>query len=241
MALRSLSNGEMLLLTRLAFDDLKPSFEAAPAYMQILRVLEGLLPELAALQPSGGRVHDPGFADEGRQLDAEHDRLLRGLFHLLGALAELEPERSGDYHRLQSHLFPEGLRGITRTYADEAADARRVDNRLDEFDHTLLAAIPLPEGRTGTDIFLAWVAAGEALERYERRRIAAETAPGVSASRLNDVRNRWIRTVHAFEGLVNVTGEGTHPWLDAVRNVEQRADLRSGRSGSETVPAPKPL
>jgi hypothetical protein len=62
----------------------------------------------------------------------------------------------------------------------------------------------------------------------------------VSQTRLNDVRNRWIRTVHAFEGLVNVTGTGTHPWLDAVRTVEHRADVRSGRTGAETVTVPRP-
>jgi hypothetical protein len=241
MALRSLSNGEMLLLTRLAFEDLKPAFEAEPAYAQILRVFGGLLPELTALQPTAARAHDPSLAEEGRRLDAEHDRLLRGLFHLLSALAELEPERTGDFQRLQSHLFPEGLRGVTRTYADQAADTRRVDGRIDEFDKTLLDAIPLPGGRTATDVFDAWVASGAALERFERRRIAADTADGVSGVRLNDVRNRWIRTVHALEGLVNVMGRGAHPWLDAVRSVERRADGRAGEAGADTVPAPRPV
>jgi hypothetical protein len=202
----------------------------------VLRAFEALLRELEAIELRTDRTTTAALVQEGKALDVAHDGLVRGLIALFDASALLDPERAHEYARLSEHVFPLGLRTTQRTYADEADEGRRAEGRLDDADRALLRALPLRDGRTAADVFAAWVASCAALDRFERKRLAAEAPAGVTPAQMLDVRNRWIRAVHAFEAQVALSG-GTHGLLDAIRAIEEKADHRGGSEPTQPIPA----
>jgi hypothetical protein len=237
MALRNLSNAQMLLLTRLALGDLRPSLEGNPGLLPVLRALEALLPELLKLQPPATDPEGADLAAEGKAADAVHDRLLRALFMLLEAHEALaEGDRTADIARTRIRLFPDGLRMIQRAYAEEAAEGVLAPGRLDDADHALLRSIPVAGDRTAHDVYTAWTRACGELEQVERKRLAAPDDAVEDEVRQFDVRRKWMRAMNGFEAIADLADAADHPLLAALRTYEQKADERvAGRSANATT------
>lgn len=229
MPLKNLYNDEMLVLTRLVLDELRATLDVNGAYRLVLGKFEEILPDLLAVQPPDNAAWAAVFED-GRAADATHDRVLRGLFLVLEALEVLASE--ADAKRLadaRGHLFPGGLRMTQRTYAEEAAEAQRAPLRVTADDQALLAAIRLPDGRSGQDLYEEWLESCRALERVERRRLTLDAAQAEVVLRQIDVRNRWIRIVRNLESVVELAGADGHAVLSAVSRYEAQADERAAR------------
>jgi hypothetical protein len=231
MKLKLLGNAEMHAVTVRALAEHRASLEDEAAFAPVLAELEELLPDLESVLSSTDASAE-ALAAEGGRLDAEHDRLLRHLFGLLDALAELsEPDMGERLRTVRTRLFPDGLPMLNRPYAEHAREAERAATRLDDADRALLQAIALPGGGSIHDAVLTWMRACEALGAFERRRTDAEESARTLVFRQVVVRNRWIRAIEALQTQVRLRGLDWHPVLcdidDAVERITARGKARA--------------
>jgi hypothetical protein len=226
MAFKDVTTGEMALVTSMSLEEHADARAADPAYEKARRQLAALLPLLVAAAPEEQSAVEAAIVADGRRVDALHDRFVSGIHGLIESLELVaEAEDAAAYARLRLHLFPHGPR-TRNSHADEAAEARNVPKHLDEADHALLRAIPLPNARTLHDAVDTWLQTSRDLESVERRRLPLSIAAAARVTHLSDARNRWIRIAHALEAAVAVDG-GTHPFLTAIRACEERAARRA--------------
>lgn len=234
MNLKLLSTGEMHKVLLRAVTTHRPMLDAEPAYAAVLAAFEALVPDFDSVLPAGSGGSGAGLSDDGKRLDAEHDRLLRNLYVLLEATEALCPGPAAEMlSGVRKRLFPEGLLMVSRTFAEQAVEARRVATRVTPADEELLRNLRLPGGSTAHDVFRAWVATCEALGRFEDRRLAADEDSRTLVLRQVVVRNRWTKAVQALVAQVELLGMASHPVLDDVQFYETRALARSARGSSE--------
>jgi hypothetical protein len=238
MNLKLLDNGEMHFVVSLAVGEERASLDV-PAYELVLDGFDALLPELAAVLPKATSPVAAALVTEGKRLDADFDRYGRGIHATLDAVGSLLPAaQAARVTGARERLFPEGLRILNTTYAEEGMEGTRAAGRLTDADRALLASFTLPDGTTLWQQVERWFAAAGALREYETRRLAAEQQDAAPALRHIDLRNRFIRIVRALETNAELKGDLQHPVLEAVRYYEARAAARATGAAVAVEPAP---
>ncbi|AUX40132.1 hypothetical protein SOCE26_015290 [Sorangium cellulosum] len=222
------------------------------------------LPLLAPLLPAVEEAHDrirttqrlgsslqqqtKALVERAIALDATHDRKLRGAYNYLGALAEMtdDPTFAAALLDLRDRLAPAGLKAVSRSYGDQAGDAKLVRSRLDEASEKLLRKLKTPEGPL-VQVVEAWVAAALELEKVEAQReqlalSAQSSTDGATPRDVVNARNGWIRVVRAIETNLSLekaaTGEVVERLLGRLRRESARADRRGRKGGEATSSQP---
>jgi len=136
------------------------------------------------------------------ELDGHHDRIARGIYGLLTALAELSNDVStrDTLLQLRDELLPLGLREIQRTYLEQSGNLQRVHDHVLPRSTVLLQTVPLPEGGTLADLVAGWAELGPEFDRLDssRRSLRRELEAMVPTGTLIDARGEWIRLVNAM-------------------------------------------
>jgi hypothetical protein len=240
MNLKQMDNGEMHFVVNLATTELRASLDV-PGYELVLDGFDALLPDLATVLPKPASPVAAALVGEGRRLDAEHDRYARGIDATLDAVGPLlPPALAARVTAVRGRLFPEGMRIVNATYAEEGMEGVRAAGRVTDADRALLGSITLPDGTTLWQATERWFDAAAALRDFEKRRLAAEQQDAAPPLRHIDLRNRFIRIVRALETNADLKGEPNHPVLEAVRYYEARAAARASGGAATPVVEPTP-
>lgn len=181
------------------------------------------------------------------ELDALHDRKMRGVFNMLTALAELsdKPNLAAHYLDLRDKLLPEGLRAVTRSYLEEAGEAVLLQGRLDAPSIQALTAIPTPDGHLYQYVE-AWMLAATEIGKLERERLElTKKAPPDDTTPADVVRarNEWIRIVHAIRAnllLDDAKPEDIEAVFRHLDQAEAKADRRAPVDAKPQTPAEPP-
>lgn len=245
MALRNLSTEAMIALSSAWLERERPArklLEKVPLITALVPRLEAAHAALAAYASQTNAPSLPesleAIRDEESRIDLRHDKKARGVYLALSAYAELA-ESNDDAAAIvdaRELLFPSGTSIVTRSYLEEAGEARLARERIVPKTRALLEALPSLEERTLADEVDAWMEAGDALGALEARRTAAEASLSESpihttpkaASR---ARTSWIRVVTAIVDNLALEEEldielEQHVLLP-LREAETRADRRA--------------
>ena len=240
MALRSLSLGEMIQISRAWVEAgaAKTILDSIPEMKSVSRRLEEGHAALLAIQPE---PEDPELArltTEGAEVDARHDNLIRGVHGLLTALAALaaEPAQAEELTRLRDLLLPGGTGVVIRSYREEAGEGLRLAQRIGPVMGKL-TTIPIPGGNLMHAVN-EWLACARRLGEIEDKRgekaMKQTRAPG--ALEVSRLRDQWVRAARALESMLDMIG--VEPAKQAVllgplREAEAAADRRASRRGAK--------
>lgn len=135
------------------------------------------------------------------ELDADHDRLARGIHSIVSGLVELSsPDAAESYGALRHALFPNGLAIVQQSYLVQAGDADLREGRLSADDRRLLETtqVSTKEGskslRTVVD---EWNRTARALGEAESKK-AQLKRESVNESSRGPARKAWARIVSHF-------------------------------------------
>lgn len=250
MAMRDLSIGQMLQVSKgwLETDDAKilRSIEQVSGWLKSLRTAHGNLQKQDATRSAAVGVLAKVSAEQER-VDGTHDRLLRGMWHVLTGLEMLAPElkvATGAFASLQTQLFPSGLSMTMASYPDEAAQSDLARKRLSDESKALLDVAIGP--RTFGDLVDAWLNAAKTIGKLEdeRNAIVGATAEAKSQSvNLRDARNGWMKVVNLIQqNLEALDDKDLAPHvrtrlLATLRHYEERA-AKGVATVDEPAPAP---
>ncbi len=203
MAYRNLSQSSLITLTRYYTDPLRDQLLGHPPLAWAPAVLDVLLDDLVALEEDPREQAAAARAD-ATAADARFDNLARTIYHLCKAyealaLAEGDIDRAGRGIVLGRTLLPDGLKVVNWSYLEEAAEADRVEGRIDDADRALMGGMQV-FGTTLSALVDQWQAAARDLGEADRRRtdIEADVAEN-HLPRMNRVRRRWMDTIRAMK------------------------------------------
>lgn len=235
MALKYLTLDEMIDLSHAWVNPQNDAHRCIARQAKLSALLDDLArahARLLEVPPPPESPQRDALAAEASAKDAEHDRLAGGIYGLLTALGQLDPQ-GAELLALRDTLMPEGLSKVVHgSYRAQAGNARRVRAQLNAELRAGLKRVHLRRG-TLLDHVEAWLDAGEALGALEeqRSRLDAASVPGPGRA-LNDARNVWIRTVNALESLAalaELDADSERLVFGALREAEARAVQRSLR------------
>lgn len=198
----------------------------------------------AAVQPQKQALIKAIIAQQSG-VDLRHDTILRGIWHFLGALADL---LGGDHAiallALRAELLPDGLSSTQKTYRAEAGQAAQLAGRLTPEIKATLASIivgPASAGQSLLDFVHEWITHGATLGELEDKKVALQTPPEKSAAQtLLDAKNLWIRTMNALIAnaeLAGVDDETMQLVFGPLWAAETAADKRArSKAGAEPEP-----
>jgi hypothetical protein len=146
---------------------------------------------------------------EAESFDERHDGIYKGIYYCLVCVTELYPEKKDEYTTLREYLFPDGLAGVTRSYAAEAGEVGLLEARL-EASHRAALQVIVINGVT----LLSWVEeliqVGKQLGAVEaQKKVLAqelELDPELSLSEINEGKARWFAVANLFSGVVRYAG-----------------------------------
>ncbi|HEY1959072.1 MAG TPA: hypothetical protein VGH28_25840 [Polyangiaceae bacterium] len=176
-------------------------------------------------------------------IDTRHDQVIRGIYGVLGSLAELAPDPAAraPYLAARDSLVPNGLSKATQTsYRDEAGQSKLVDQRA-EAHKDLLGKIKTPLG-TLVDALDEWKDLGKKLGQAEDERVKLEGMPVENTVKSVDARNAWIKAVNALLAnldLAEISDETRQTLLGPLEDALQKADRRGTKkaaAGQTTTP-----
>ncbi|WP_437731869.1 hypothetical protein [Sorangium sp. So ce1335] len=230
----------------------RKAFTSLPLLAPLLPAVEEAHGRILTTQRLGSSLQQQlkALMEKALALDATHDRKLRGAYNYLGALAEMtdDPAFAAALLDLRDRLMPSGLKAISRSYGDQAGDAKLLRSRLDDASEKLLKKLKTPEGPLA-QVVEAWVAAALEIEKVEaQREQLALSAPahtdGATPREVLNARNAWIRVVRAVETNLALekaaTGEIAERLLGRLRRESARADRRGRKGSAEGAAAPAP-
>jgi hypothetical protein len=182
-------------------------------------------------------------------LDAQHDRLTRGLFDLLGGLAGVAEtdEEAQSFLLARDELMPHGMLTIGLSYQDEAGNAATTEDRLSPASRKLLQHVKIG-GKPLSATVERWRTVARDLGQAddERTALKGKGSDGPTPADALAARNGFIRAVgavRAMAGLESTLGEDEQQrifgYLD---DAEARASKR-GRgkgAGEPAAEAPAP-
>ena len=250
MAFRNLSTQTMVNIsgTWLDVEQDRAAFTALPLLAVLLPVLEEAHEGLKSTQLRGSTLQKQikALVDEAVEIDTRHDRKLRGTYNFLGAIAELtdDPALASSVLDLRDRLAPVGLKATTRTYGDQAGDAKMLPSRLDDASSKLLKKIKTPDGPL-SEVVDDWIEKALELEKVDAKRVALEKvakagADGITSRDVVNARNAWIRAVRAVESNLalekGATEETAERILGRLRREEAKADRRARKSEARNDP-----
>lgn len=202
-----------------------PQVEAAHAALS--RVRKG----------KGGRgLQGRGLVAQSAELDAQHDRWVRGILSALSGLALISSEGE-EMIRLRDWLFPEGLEHTQKTHLGKAGHASFRRAQLNDSLRRRLRAIRLNE-RTLLEVVEAWLEGATRLGEVVHSKVQCGNLGGVVASSrspgasTNSARVAWLRITNALlanAALVPVDATTEQLLFGNLRHAEQIADQRSQR------------
>ena len=242
MNFRILRVTQMVSVARHLVGPARPVVLALPGGQVVVAQLEALL--LLVTTPSSERAQQILALDKLLlALDFLHDRLLRGLFLLLGGLAELadDVDLAKAYRALQARLIPEGLAGVNRTYLEEAAAAESIRSRLLAGDAELLARISMPGGGTLDDVVTRLADTGRELREHDMERAELRaTDKRMSVAVVGEARRTFSRimghllsTLDFHEASAEVRDKLLSKLTEAISAAEERQ--RRQRAGVEEI------
>lgn len=203
MALILLTTASMIMVTE-AWGDPARERPVIAKYPRLLPWLDDIdkahraLHEAQAasdIQPELKRLTEKATA-----LDAEHDRLARGIHQTITGMAELtfDNEQSAALLQLRDELFPSGRSIINRSYLDQAGEASLMESRLSLPSRHLLAHVPVLSSHLGEYVH-AWKEVAIELGDVERERIhLTRDQKDESATSIGKARKLWVNAVSAF-------------------------------------------
>lgn len=262
MSLWNLTLAEMLGITSslLAKDGLRARFEEHPLLAEMLPSLEHVHAQAARVAPApedDAAKEYSALSQEGAVLDAEqHDRRVRGIYHLFESLAELAttPDAAARFRTLSSRLLPQGLATMQQSWQGEAGNAARVAQMLQD-DPSLrseLTCIKLPGNHTLCTEVDALVRVGLRLGAIEARRAELKAASnvaapddGIPAVSFGVARRDWFEVVDALCKALrmprsSVPTDLRNAALGLVDEAERKADLRARQRRPRTEEKPTP-
>ncbi|MBI5513585.1 MAG: hypothetical protein HY909_07435 [Deltaproteobacteria bacterium] len=183
------------------------------AYLPRLDALYTELKETEAGAPaSEASARFEALRRRQNEVDDRHDRKARGIYHYLGAAADLSdhPDEAQRLLELRSRLFPNALKVTGWSYADEIAEVRLVNTRLDPADHALLQSLPVPGGALAGALE-QWLSAGHELGELEAQRMVVERElseeRALAGSRdATQARARWVQAAGMLVRILDLEG-----------------------------------
>ena len=186
---------------------------------------------------------------EQAQLDAEHDRNVRGVYHFLTSLAELSRtrDRAEHYLQLRDLLLPDGLQAVIRSYAAQGGEVLLLQKRLTPETIAYLRAIPTPDGNL-YDHVEAWMKAGRRLLELDQRRTDIAKTHDESDTTQAEVaraRNEWIRAASGLRSCLELDRAAPEDIERVFRYVDEASTKANRRAelpptASESPPASSP-
>jgi len=259
MALRNLSTPELIVVLRnmLEADQARilrvEGGLSEDFFPRIVTLIERLLPFVdgAGPAPTDHNTQRIALSKELAFTDRRHDRLLRGMYLLLGALAELtdDPALRDRYLSTRKTMFPRGLSMNNRSYIEQAGAAEQSEHAVGAAERAVLNTIVLPGESFPLGVtFDAWVSAGKHLRTLENQRLAlggpvlAETLS--PAARLA-ARQAAARLLNAVVDVLHLDG-APHPevvrvFLEPLAKLEDAADRRSEAEAAAVETKPPPV
>lgn len=176
-------------------------------------------------------------------LDKLHDKLVKGSYNYLGALALIceSKELIDRLLEMQRLLFADGLSIIKKSYRVEAGEAKLRKARITEEHRNFLESLPTPEGNMADVIDRLNEAAIE-LGKVEDLKIdEAARKDGPSARELMELRHKWTRIFNTFLSIVNVMDEVPAPVQQLVQRIDaiEKAVQRRKKDKAVNLPEPK--
>jgi hypothetical protein len=251
MSLRDLPTQTMISLSAAWLDPAhaRSAIEGLPTAAAVLPKLSTAHRTLLKTQPAGAAKTPKQIADiqaQQAQLDLVHDRKARGLYGILGGLADVldDQELCAKLLELRDKIFPadKGLNVTKMSYADEAGECALVEERLDDADRALLKACTILKGNL-LDVHKARVTAGKKLGDLEQKRLAAETdGAGDSKQRPKkgdalQARNGWIKATRALVSAIELDEPSDEVRKRILQPLDQ-AEAKAARQRAAGAPEP---
>jgi hypothetical protein len=247
MALKRLRTEEMVAVTSTWVDRAhadRQALDAVPALATLLPELDAAWQGLHVTYAAGpGTARRQELQGRQRELDVEHDDVLRGIWFYLQSqwFITREPTGRTTLERLRDRLLPEGLLAVNKSYREEAGQAELAGSRLTDSDRALLSSMAMHDGRTLLDLVNRWLALGAELGALDRERVGdiRDDVPRPVEARA--ARYRWIRTMSAIRdvaALVAAQDAMIQTILARIDEAERVAERRAaGRDAAEEAPA----
>jgi hypothetical protein len=241
MSLRNLSPQTMVNISEAWLDAEKDRevFAALPLLGALLPAIEEAHEGIKRTQRLSSSIQNElkALLDQAVALDTTHDRKLRGTYNFLGSVAEMtdDSDLAKGALDLRDRLVPVGLKATTRSYGDQAGDAKLLPSRLDDASTKLLKKLKIPGGQL-SDVVEGWRSAALELEAVDaKREKLTEELPkspdGVTPRDVHNARNAWIRVVRAVETNAALEKGATEEVLKRLfgrlRRDEAKADRRA--------------
>lgn len=175
------------------------------------------------------------------KLDARHDAIIRGVWGLFGALAELlGGDEGATLLVLRDHLVPNGLSSQNKTYGGEAGQAALLAERMTAEVRQRTDSIVIGEGakaKTLTACIDEWISLGAQLGAYEGERGQIENAPSDGAD-LHNARLDWSRAQNAMVSnaeMAGLTPKEMATLFGALWTAERKADDRAAAAKAQAA------
>jgi hypothetical protein len=240
MSLKALSTPSMVSISSPWIDPARdrPLWESMGTTAGLLPRLDAAHARLVSTQPSTTPPAElAGLQRREAEVDALHDRKVRGIFNLLTGLADLAdaPADTQALLDLRDHLFPDGLQTSKESYAAEAGNVELVEARLTAADTALLGRTPVFGGTLQAQVH-AWKQAGKSLGELERQKAQLPVAVGTSRAEAAAARNGWITVVNAL-----VANAALDPAFDDAKRLKLLGPVdRLSTSAQRRQPAGEP-
>lgn len=238
MALHELATGEMAVITKhwLGREYQRPIIQRFPRLAPFLDDLAEVHKNVAVFQNSGkGEPSDvASLRVTTSRLDADHDRLARGIHHLLlGAVEIIDGEDDkARWEQLHKELFPQGLSINQQRYLVQAGEVVLREQRLSDESRELLATTSFTHrGQTVSlqELLERWDAVAEKLGAAEAQKLRLQAGQGAESSR-GPARRAWVSAVGLFlqvlEREKGLTDDERRELLEPLRNAEAKAAKR---------------
>jgi hypothetical protein len=205
MALMNLLPDEMLAVSGPMLDPNSKAYAIIAAHHDDLKAP---YKRLQSAHASLSKAAQPARADRIKEIilaqakiDARHDAIIRGVFSLFGAVAELAGGDDGaSLQALRDYLIPDGLSSQNKTYRGQAGQAEQLASRMTPDIRNRTDALRVGEGTNAkplTSYLDEWISLGRKLNTYEAERGALENEPSVGAD-LHNSRLDWVRAMNAM-------------------------------------------
>lgn len=209
-SMKALSTQEMLDISRRCLVGRRADFDRVSETHGALSLLERAHQRLERASEDGPEQAEAlnALTMKLGQLDLEHDRRVRGIYHLLVGVSEVLDDESlaRDYTELRQRLLPSGINTTLLRYEEQIEAARGCKEALGVSERDLLARVEIPNGQgTLLDQCEAWWSVAESLDevwqaRQQLRRESGEQAAvsGATAADLLRARHQWISAMRVL-------------------------------------------
>ena len=230
MALKKLSTENMVTLSADLIRRGSPEraeIEAVPEAAALMPQIEAAHRGLLGSQPITN-AEIAKLTSRLNELDTRHDALVRGIHARLESeiLIEVAPAEAAKLERAKTALFPTGTSIVTRSWSEQAGEAKLRAARVSRDEERVLGKLKCHDGATLLEHYQALQAIAGEIDATEKKR-AALTGEGPTPAETVRARNQWIRVINALAMVLAATGVDEAPILGRVRAFEAKAEGRT--------------